>query len=128
VARDWAKVVDALCVWLSQGKTIRDFCRQEGNPGKDALYDYLDSQGEEMERRIVRARARGADDLAEGALEIADECADRPELAQPCKVRFDARMRLLSKWNSGRYGERQQVEHAGGVNLNVTTGVPDAKP
>jgi hypothetical protein len=124
-AHDWPKVVDAVCKWLASGRTIRDFCRQEGNPDKTSLYEYLNEAGDEVEGRIVRARARGCDDLAEEAFDILDECATDVEKAQACKVRFDGRMRLLSKWNSGRYGDKAQVEHSGGVSIHVVTGVPD---
>lgn len=114
---EWPKIIDEVVDWLATGKTIRAYCRQDGKPSKDAVYDYINAQGEEVERRIVRARARGADDIAEEGLEILDECAEKPELANACKARFDGRMRLLAKWNSGRYGDKSQVEHSGKVEL-----------
>ena len=125
----WPTVLDEVCRWLSKGKTIRDYCRQPGKPQKDALYDAIDAAGEEYERRIVRARARGCEDLAEEVLDIADDSSGDKltvvdangneqercdtEFVQRSKLRVEARMRLLAKWNSGRYGDRQQVEHDG---------------
>ena len=41
------------------------------------------------------------------------------EWVQRSKLRFEARMRLLAKWNSGRYGDRQQVEHSASESLGA---------
>ena len=113
---DWPKIIDEVVDWLATGKTIRDYCRQEGKPDFTTVYVWL-AKDEEAGRRIVRARAEGADAIAEAGLEILDECAEKPELANACKARFDGRMRLLAKWNSGRYGDKSQVEHSGKVEL-----------
>ena len=42
------------------------------------------------------------------------------------RLRVDARKWLLSKIVPKVYGDRVAVDHAGGVAINVTTGVPDA--
>ena len=117
--QDWPAVIDELCQWLAHGRTVRSFCRLDGKPGRDQLYDHIAAGGEELERRIVRARAQGSDDLAEEGLEILDECADKPELANACKARFEGRLKLLAKWNSGRYGDKSQVEHSGKIGLDA---------
>lgn len=136
---DWPAIIDEVCRWLSSGRTIRDYCRQEGKPGHVQLYEKLGELDEAGTERIVRARARGCDAIADEVLAIADDSSEdtittedgdeKPdtEWIQRSKLRVEARMRLMSKWNSGRYGDRQQVEHSGGVSLNVVTGVPEPK-
>lgn len=124
VGYDWPAIMNEVAEWLASGRTIRDYCRQEGKPHNSLVHQHI-ARDPEMVQRIAHARAEGCDAIAEEALAIADECAEKPELATACKVRFEGRLRLMSKWNSGRYGDRQQVEHSGGVSLNVVTGVPE---
>lgn len=116
VRYDWPTVIDEVCDWLASGRTILDYARQEGKPSGDSIYVHVGND-EELTRRIVRARSLGADRIAEEGFEVVEQCAEKPELANACKVRFDARMRLLSKWNSGRYGDSQKVEHSGKVEV-----------
>ena len=48
-----------------------------------------------------------ADELAHGALEIADGC--EKDFAPVAKLQVDTRLRLASRWDRARYGE--QVQH-----------------
>lgn len=130
---DWPAIIDEVCEWLAKGRTIRDYCRQEGKPDRNAVYVHLAAGGEEVEGRIVRARARGCEAIAEEVLDIADDSSGdsvtvtdsegneqercNTEFVQRSKLRIEARLRLMSKWNSGRYGDRQQVEHSGKIGL-----------
>lgn len=127
---DWPAIIDEVCRWLSSGRTIRDYCRQEGKPGHVQLYEKLGELDEAGTERIVRARARGCDAIADEVLAIADDKSGDvleteegtrcdTEFVQRSKLRVEARMRLMSKWNSGRYGDRQQVEHSGKIGLDA---------
>ena len=132
---DWPAILDEVCDWLASGQTIRAYCRQEGKPAFEVVYRHI-AKDADLGSRIARARAEGADAIAESALEIADDSSGDTiededgkrrmdaEWVQRSKLRFEARMRLLAKWNSGRYGDKSQVEHSGGVSLNVVSGVP----
>lgn len=132
---DWPAILDEVCDWLASGQTIRAYCRQEGKPAFEVVYRHI-ARDAGLGSRIARARAEGADAIAESALEIADDSSGDTivddeghrrmdaEWVQRSKLRFEARMRLLAKWNSGRYGDKSQVEHSGGVSLQVVSGVP----
>lgn len=136
---DWPKIIDEACDWLASGRTLRDFCRQEGKPSDVSLYQHV-ARDPEAVSRIAHARAQGADRIAEEALAIADtpvagvtvtvdkdgEKRVTEDMLGHRKLQVDTRLRLLAKWNSGRYGDKSQVEHSGGVTLQVVTGVPDA--
>jgi len=138
---DWPTIIDEVCDWLAAGQTLRDYCRQDGKPSDVALYQRV-AANEEWGSRIAHARAQGADRIAEEALAIADtpvagvtvtvdkdgEKRVTEDMLGHRRLQVETRLKLLAKWNSGRYGDKQHVEHAGGVSLNVTTGVPDAKP
>lgn len=139
VGYDWPAIIDEVCEWLAAGGTIRDYCKQDGKPVNSLVHQWI-AKSPDTVARIARARSEGADAIAEEALAIADDSSGdvattadgrevcNGEFVQRSKLRFEARMRLLAKWNSGRYGDRQQVEHSGGVSLNVVTGVPEPEP
>lgn len=128
---DWPAIIDELCRWLATGRTVLDYCRQDGKPGDWAVYEHI-SQSEELGTRIARARSLGADRIAEEALRIADtpqegvtitvdkdgEKRVTEDMLGHRKLQVDTRMRLLAKWNSGRYGDKAQVEHSGKVTLD----------
>ena len=58
--------------WVAAGKTLREYCRQEGKPSYPTIYRWM-NENEEALKRFARAREDGADAIAEEALEILDE-------------------------------------------------------
>jgi hypothetical protein len=114
-----------LIAWLSNGKPLREWCRQDGRPHFTAVYDWMDKD-EEFALRIARAREDGHDVIADQCVTLADtQPVDQVEVAWR-RLQVETRLKLLAKWNPKKYGDRQQLEHGGGVILNVITGVPDA--
>lgn len=49
-----------------------------------------------------------------------------PGAVQWHRLQVDTRLKLLACWNPKKYGSKVGIEHAGGININVTTGVPEA--
>jgi hypothetical protein len=86
-----------------------------------ATIDRHENACEDFASRIARARRIGYDARAEKA--VAD--AKAAEDAAKGRLAFDAERWILSKIDPARYGDKQQVEHAGGVTVTVATGVPD---
>lgn len=116
---------DSLVQWISEGRPLREWCRQEGNPEWRTVYDWMDKD-EDFAARIARAREDGHDVIADECKELADtKPLDQVEVAWR-RLQVETRLKLLAKWNPKKYGDRQQLEHGGGVILNVITGVPDA--
>ena len=72
------KIMDALIDHVSEGKTIRAFCRQKGMPCYGTIYSWR-SKDEKFAERLARAREIGADAIAEEILEIIDT---EPEFAE----------------------------------------------
>jgi hypothetical protein len=129
------QLLEELIEWLEAGKTLRDFCREPGKPSNPLIYRWIDVR-DGMDLRIVRARERGCDAIAEDSLAIADDSSgdmivdddgevrfDSENVARS-KLRVDTRMRLIAKWNSGRYGDKLQVEAVKPTQILVDTGVP----
>ena len=112
-----------IIAWISDGKTLRDYCRQENSPGFNTVYDWLD-KGNDFAVRFARARETGHDVIAEECLSIADDSSDdveytqngpRPnsEFIQRSKIRIETRLKLLSKWNPKKYGDKITNEMTG---------------
>lgn len=128
---DWPAILDEVCEWVASGRTVLDYSRQEGKPSDVAIYQRA-AADEEIGSRITRARAQGADRIAEGALDIADtpqvgvtitvdkdgEKRVTEDMLGHRKLQVETRLKLLAKWNSGRYGDKAQVEHSGKVTLD----------
>ena len=127
-------IAEELVEWISQGKTLREYCRQPGKPAWRTVYAWMEKDVD-FYARIAHARELGHDAIAEETLEIIDtfpmeavsDSGSRLDSGHVAwlKNRVEQRMKLLAKWNPKKYGDKVGVQHEGGVTLNVVTGVPD---
>lgn len=126
---------DEIIEWISSGQTLREWCRQKGNPSFRTVYDWCDKD-EEFASRFARAREVGQDLIAEQCLEIIDT---QPEMAISSgansesshrdsahvtwlKNRAEMRLKLLAKWNPKKYGDKVDVTSEGkavGLAINI---------
>lgn len=119
---DAAKHKDEICEWISEGKTLRDYCRQDGKPKYVVIYDWLRDDSDFAER-YARAREAGHDVIADEIITIVDQ--HPPPTAQGStdsgyvtwqKNRAWTRLQLLAKWNPSRYGESKKAVELSGPN------------
>lgn len=118
-----AEMADTLVQGLSEGTPLRALCRTHGI-SKSEVYRWIEDDAN-FAGRIARAREEGFDEIALDALDILDEepervvtttGEDRTETridsasVQRAKNRFEGRMKLLSKWDPKRYGEKSEVK------------------
>lgn len=122
------EIEDALILWISEGKTLRDYCRQEGVPRWRTIYDWLDSDPE-FSARFARARDMGADAIAEEALAIADTPMEgqittvdsdgttikTEDMLGHRKLQVETRLKLLAKWHPKKYGDKLGLGSADGL-------------
>jgi hypothetical protein len=115
------ELVDEIVEWIAEGKTLREFCRQEGKPHYSTVYDWIEKDAE-FSQRFARARSIGEDVIAMECLEIADDGtndwetrisakgeeyqAHNPEVVNRSRLRVDTRLKLLAKWNPKKYGDK----------------------
>jgi hypothetical protein len=125
------EIFDEIIEWVSCGNTLRSFCRQPNVPDWTTVYSYINNS-EERADRFRKAREAGMDAIAEDTIHMVDEYPERihdervdPGWVNWRRIQVDQRLKLLAKWDPRRYGDRVNVDHAGGVSLNVVTGVPD---
>lgn len=107
-----------ICAWISDGKPLREYCRQEGKPAWQTVYDWLVKDAE-FARRFARARDIGTDAIAEETLDLIDAVPATavsnggvrvdPGHVQWIKNRVELRLKLLAKWNPKRYGDKVDV-------------------
>lgn len=126
------KVAAKICQRLSTGEPLADICRDPAMPATSTVSDWKKARPEFAED-FRAAREEGFDALACECLEIADDTSrdtieteggPRPdnEWIARSKLRIDTRLKLLSKWDPKRYGERVEVDHGGEVDFVVTIG------
>lgn len=122
------ELADAIVEWIAEGKTLRDFCRQEGMPSFRTVYTWMDDNAD-FSSRIARARDDGADVIAQECLSIADTPLEgmetkvdgggnvievkRSDMLGHRKLQIDTRLKLLAKWNPKKYGDKLDLNHAG---------------
>ncbi len=128
-------MADRIIVWISEGNTLREFCRQEGTPSWRAVYEWIEKDPV-FAARFARAREMGQDAIAEDTLHIIDTEAEvvtgesgggaRRDGAHVSwlKNRVEQRMKLLAKWNPKKYGDKVGVENSGSIAVTIATGVP----
>lgn len=115
-------MADEVVAWISEGKTLREFCRQDGKPVYSTVYEWIDKDAS-FATRIARAREQGEDIIAQECFSIADDASNdwmeekhgedkesswnlNGEHIQRSKLRIDTRLKLLAKWNPRKYGDK----------------------
>jgi hypothetical protein len=131
--------VDEIIEWISAGKTLREWCRIDGNPVFRTVYDWLEKDTE-FHARFARAREIGQDVIAEEALAIIDTEAEMAGSTSEkgesfhrdsahvswLKNRAEMRLKLLAKWNPKRYGDKVDVTSDGkAVGLAIAIDLSD---
>lgn len=126
---------DEIIEWISAGKTLRDYCRIDGNPAFNTVYGWLEKD-EGFAERFARARETGHDVISEECLEIADEHPPTNDEGKTDagyvawqKNRIWTRTQLLAKWNPKRYGDKIDVTSKGdkvGLAINIDLGKEQA--
>lgn len=131
------KTARAICERLADGEPLRQICRDDDMPSWRTVYDWQEARPE-FAARIARARTMGFDAIAEDTLEIIDAAPERqatehgtkidPGAVQHQKNRVEQRMKLLSKWDPKRFGDKITQEHTGegGGPLQVVFAASDA--
>ncbi len=129
-------IVEEVLLWVSEGNTLRSYCRQKGKPAYTTIYNWMNKNTDESKdflERFARAREWGADCIADEILEIVDEMPRMigedqqridPSFIQEKRVRAEIRLKLLAKWHPQKWSDRTNLEHSGGISLTVNTGVP----
>ncbi|MEY4672717.1 MAG: hypothetical protein RL148_501 [Planctomycetota bacterium] len=110
--------------WVASSRPLAEWCRQN-DVSTDLVFDWREKD-DTFRQRYARAREIGGEHIAERLRRLAAEPSDHPDDVAHRRLQVDVDKWLLARWFPSRYGDRQQVEHSGQMNLTVLTGVPDA--
>lgn len=111
--------MDKICEWISEGKTLRDYCRQPGCPSFSKVYTWMENDAA-FAARFARARDTGHDVIAQECLAIADTPVEGKRIKKTedgmevviedalghRKLQIETRLKLLAKWNPKKYGDK----------------------
>lgn len=125
------EIAEAICERLAVGEPLAVICRDEGMPHPSTFREWC-SRDETLAIAYARARDAGFDAIALECLTIADETSNddkwggengetrtaNSEWISRSKLRVETRLKLLSKWDPKRYGEK----------MALTGGDEDDKP
>ena len=106
------ETVAAICQRLSTGEPMAVICRSDGMPSYSAVWDWMNAHAEVREA-IARARDIGADTIAEELRSVARGGAGSSGDVQRDKLIIETDLKLLSKWNPKKYGDKITQEHTG---------------
>lgn len=112
------EVLEDACAAIASGITLTAFCAEPGRPARGSVNRALLTAGPEWVERFRVAREQGHDIIAERLLTLAQSPTSDLIEVQRRKVEIDATMRLLSKWDTARYGDKVQVDGSG-VNITI---------
>jgi hypothetical protein len=116
-------IIDEIVERLSGGEPLAQICRDEHMPCKATVNKWqLSDDG--INSRITHARDEGFDALAEQCLEISDDerhdwkmtkkgiVTDEVAIGR-ARLQVDTRLKLLSKWNPKKYGDKIDMTTGG---------------
>jgi len=135
-------LIAEICTRLASGEPMAQICRDMHMPDRTVVFDWAKADAD-ISQRIARARELGFDHIADDCLTIADTPqigveekvtpavknqdgdvvvpeqieVKRGDMLGHRKLQIETRLKLLAKWDPKRYGEKQQVEHTGQVDV-----------
>jgi hypothetical protein len=120
----------AICAEISAGRSLRSICNDDDMPEQRTVFRWLAAHASFRQQYAV-AREAQADAMLEEILEIADdgksdkyldgegnERTDQDVIARS-RLRVDARKWAMSKMAPKKYGDKLDLNHAGGVTVQL---------
>lgn len=126
------EIEDEIVEWISEGKTLRSYCRQDGKPARSTVHDWIHAD-DAFSARVARGKDVGFAAIADEALEIADTPCEgvtttvdddgtktvTGDMLGHRKLQVETRLKLLACWDPRRYGNKVQVGGDGGSPIVV---------
>jgi len=112
---------EEICERLASGETLEDICRDPHMPAARTVGDWR-AANPPFAADIARAREAGFDAIASRARRTMrgfgpEEHGDSTGDVGRDKAITDLDLKLLSKWDARRYGDKQFLEHSGNLTL-----------
>lgn len=117
MADSFAETLEAqlLSEYIAGGLSISAASRQLGIPPSTTYWRI--HKDAEFAALIDVAKLIGTDAMADDCVEIADDASGdhgknglNKEFVQRSKLRIETRLKLIGKWNAGKYGDKLEIE------------------
>lgn len=111
------ELTDEFCARIALGRSLRSVVKDKDMPSHTTIYQWL-RKHDSFAEQYARAKEDSADSRADQIDDIADKVLRGEYDAQAARVAIDA-----FKWTSGKhkpkkYGDKQQIEHSGSVDMS----------
>lgn len=124
-----------ICARIATGESLNKILKDNGMPDTVTVYRWL-AIHEDFRHMYTLAREDQGETHADLIVDLADEdpvqVVDDKGVARVDSAwvnwqrnRIDARKWVASKLKPRKYGDKIGVDHSGGFNLTVSTGIPD---
>jgi len=122
-----------ICDRIANGESLKSICEDEELPARSTVFKWL-AENRTFSDMYARAREEQADTIFDEIIEIADDGRNdwmerrgeddagwvtNGENIQRAKLRIDARKWMAGKLRPKKYGDRQEIEHSGSVELTT---------
>ncbi len=107
-------IMDEICDRIAEGQSLRFICESNHLPTTTTIKRWL-RENEDFRAQYARAREEQANHYADVIVEISDTEKD----AALARVRVDARKWVASKLLPKVYGDRQQLEMSGSIDIRA---------
>jgi len=114
-------IANRICDELIEGRSMRDICAAPGMPNRTTVLRWMDAD-EAFAAKCARAREMQADYMDDLILDTANACT--ADTAQADKVKISAYQWRASKLAPKKYGDKLDLNHGGGVQVAIVSGVP----
>lgn len=113
----------SICERIAEGELITAICGEPGMPSRGTVWRWT-TEDATFRDDLARATAIATQSMADELLQLVrTPSADQVQASDKRTAAENLRW-LLGRRLPKDYGDRQQVEHSGGVSLNVVSGVP----
>lgn len=127
-------IINEICIRIAEGESLRKICRDDHMPEQRTVLRWL-AADQEFVAKYVRAREDQTEANIDELTEIADEMPPMDAngrtdsgWVQWQRNRIETRKWIAAKLKPKKYGDKVDVNHGGGINLTVSTGIPDEQP
>ena len=143
ISTEWLPVIDQILAAIATTpKSLESICKElESAPTARTVYTWL-TQDDDFLQRYARAKEQQLQVLADQMVELSDQdriCekvtikADGSrevvilDQVERTKLQIETRKWLLAKLNPKKYGDKQQVEHSGELNVQLAERIAKAR-
>lgn len=108
------ELANEICARIAGGMSLNKLCKMSDMPDASTVFKWI-GEKPEFSHKYAKATTERAELMFDEMLEIAD--TENIDDTQRARLRVDTRKWALSKLMPKKFGDKQTVEHAGGISL-----------